>query len=210
MTVFSALQADTKVVVVHGYENYFCCGGTQEELLKIFEGKQTFAELAFYRLLLDCKVPTISAMQGHALGGGLVFGCYGDMIIAAEESLYSTNFMKYGFTPGMGGTYIIPRKLGEVLGNEMLFSARNYHGGELRERNAQINVIKKDMVIPLAFDIAEDLANKPLLSLQLLKTHLSEQNKELLPLFIKKELAMHEQTFHQPEVKERILNLFGK
>src|SRR5690242_18120998 len=84
-TAFTSLKPETKVVIVHGYENYFCCGGTQEELLKLSEGKMTFADLGFYRLLLDCEIPTIAAMQGHALGGGLVFGCYADIILMAEE-----------------------------------------------------------------------------------------------------------------------------
>lgn len=74
---FEAIQQNpnVKVVVIHGYDNYFCCGGTQEELLKIFEGEIKFNDLAFYRVLLDCEIPTISAMQGHGIGDGLAFGC---------------------------------------------------------------------------------------------------------------------------------------
>lgn len=207
---FANLREDTKVVVIHGYENYFCCGGTQEELIELSEGKITFAELDFYRILLDCKIPTISAMQGHALGGGLAFGCYADLIVMAEESLYSANFMKYGFTPGMGSTYIIPKKLGYTLGQEMLFSAKSYHGGELRQRGAMVNIVKKQEVIDLAFVLAKELADKPLTSLKLLKNHLTEKSKQKLPAIIEKELAMHTITFFLPEVKERIQQLFGK
>jgi polyketide biosynthesis enoyl-CoA hydratase PksI len=207
---FSTLNPETKVVVIHGYENYFCCGGTQEELIKISEGKMNFADLAFYRLLLDCPIPTISAMQGHALGGGLAFGCYADIIIMAEESFYTTNFMKYGFTPGMGATYIIPLKLGLALGTEMLFSAENYQGSELKQRGVSPLIVKKQEVISTALTLAQSLAEKPLVSLQLLKKQLSTKIKEELPLVIEKELAMHEVTFKLPEVKENIAKLFGK
>lgn len=207
---FSSLQPDTKVVVVHGYDNYFCCGGTQEELMKLTEGKMTFADLSFFRLLLDCELPTISAMQGHALGGGLAFGCYADLIILAEESLYSTNFMKYGFTPGMGSTYIIPKKFGEMLGREMLFSAKSYHGGELKQRGVLVNVVKKENVLSTAFNLAEEIAEKPLISLKILKKHLNEEIRSMLPSIIEKELAMHAVTFVLPEVKERIKKLFGQ
>lgn len=210
MSSFSSLRPETKVVVIHGYENYFCCGGTQEELLKLTEGKMTFADLSFYRFLLDCEVPTISAMQGHALGGGLAFGCYADLIVMAEEALYSTNFMKYGFTPGMGSTYIVPKKLGEALGVEMLLSAKNYHGGELRQRGAPVNIVKKQEVIPVAMGLAKELSEKPLVSLKLLKKHLTEKIKTELESVIQKELAMHEVTFKLPEVLERIKKLFGQ
>jgi len=199
-----------KVVVLHGYDNYFCCGGAQKELIDIYEGKINFSDLPIYRLLLDCEVPTISAMQGHALGGGLAFGCYADMIVMAQESMYSANFMKYGFTPGMGATYIIPHKFGTLLGGELLFSANNYHGGVLRERGISARVVKKSDVIPAAIALARDLANKPLVSLKLLKAHLTRRIKTELPTIIEQELAMHEVSFAQPEVKERIETLFGR
>lgn len=209
-SAFKSILPETKVVVIHGYENYFCCGGTQEELLNIAEGKITFADLSFYRLLLDCELPTIAAMQGHALGGGLAFGCYADLIVMAEESIYSTNFMKYGFTPGMGSTYIVPKKLGEQLGNEMLFTAKNYHGGVLKQRGATVSIVKKTDVIPTAFALAKELADKPLVSLKVLKQHLTEEIRVNLPKVIDKELSMHSISFAIPEVTDRIKSLFGK
>lgn len=211
LNVFAEIQQNpaVRVVVVHGYDNYFCCGGTQEELLKIFEGKLRFDELAFYRLLLDCEVPTISAMQGHGIGGGLAFGCYADFIIMAEEALYSANFMRYGFTPGMGATYIIPHKFGELLGGELLYTANNFHGGTLRARGIPANVVKKQEVISTAMTLACDLAEKPVISLKLLKAHLTQRVKAELPAIIEQELAMHEISFRQPEVRERIETLFG-
>jgi len=211
LSAFGTIQRNKKIkiVVIHGYENYFCCGGTKEELLAIYSGKLTFTDFAFYRLLLDCEVPTIAAMQGHALGGGLAFGCYADLIILAEESLYSTNFMKFGFTPGMGASYMVPKKLGENLGHEMLFSAKNYHGGVLKKRGVLVDVVKKNDVIGTAMNLARELADKTRMSLQLLKEHLTQPIKAALPKIIEQELAMHRITFAQSEVKERIETLFG-
>jgi len=210
MNVFSHLHPETKVVFIHGYENYFCCGGTQEELLKLSTGEATFADLAFYRLLLDCEVPTIAAMQGHAIGGGLAFGCYADSIFMAEEALYSANFMKYGFTPGMGATYILPKKLGAVLADEMLFSAKNYHGSELKQRNAQVTILKKEMIIPAALALAKEFAEKPLISLKLLKKNQVQPIKTELSNAIEQELIMHATTFVLPEVVAKIKKLFNE
>lgn len=207
---------EIKVVVIHGYENYFCCGGTRDELMELFEGinkeegkgKVSFDDFRFYDLCLQCEVPVIAAMQGHSLGGGLAFGCYADIIVLAKECIYSANFMKYGFTPGMGATYIIPKKFGELLGNEMLFSAKNYYGAELQERGASVKVVTKTDVIKTAIDIAKELAGKPALSLKVLKKHLVDQTRADLPGVIKKELEMHKLTFAQPEVREKIEELF--
>ncbi|MGA1867986.1 MAG: polyketide synthase [bacterium] len=199
-----------KVVVIHGYDNYFSCGGTKEELLGIMEGKLQFTDLQFFDVLLQCEQPVIAAMQGHALGGGLVFGSYADIIVMGEECIYSTNFMKYGFTPGMGGTYIIPKKFGEALGSEMLLTAANYYGRQLKERGAPMKIVRKADVIPIAMEAAKELADKPSLSLKLLKKQLTYSIRSELPSVIVRELKMHKLSFAQPEVRARIENLFGK
>ena len=245
MQTFAAIKndPDIKVVIVHGYDNYFCCGGTKEELIGLYEGigKGTaqFTDMQisfdsdqhpksdislgskepsdsdipldsnFYDLLLNCDVPVISAMQGHALGGGLAFGCFADIIVMSIECIYSANFMKYGFTPGMGATYIIPKKLGELLGTEMLLTAKNYYGEELKNRGAPAKIVRKSEVIRTAMEIANDLADKPLLSLKVLKKNLTSQIRSELPAVIEQELEMHRITFSQPEVRMRIEKLFG-
>lgn len=210
MAVFAEIHQDEsiKAVIIQGYENYFCCGGTKEELLGIFHGKVQFNDLAFFDLLLKCEVPVISAMQGHGLGGGLVFGSYADLMVLGEECIYSTNFMKYGFTPGMGATSIIPLKFGEVLGREMLMTAKTYYGREIRERAKSIRVVPKADVIETANQLAAELAEKPRLSLITLKRYLNRIIRKDLPGVIDAELEMHRATFAQPEVRERIEKLF--
>lgn len=59
---------------------------------------------------------------------------FADFVILSKESIYTTNFMKYGFTPGMGATFILPQKLGISLAEEMLLAAKTYRGEELQKR----------------------------------------------------------------------------
>jgi polyketide biosynthesis enoyl-CoA hydratase PksI len=216
---FAAIARDPeiKVVMVHGYDNYFCCGGTKEELMGFSrgvtkqkgEGQVQFTDAHFHDMFLCCEVPVIAAMQGHALGAGLAMGCYADIILMGEQCIYSANFMKYGFTPGFGGSYIIPKKLGDTLGIEMLFTARNYYGRELKERGAHVRIVSKSEVIKIAFEIAHELADKPLLSLKLLKKHLNHLITSQLQWAVENEVEMHRVTFAQPEVHSRIERLFG-
>ena len=104
-----------KAVVLTGYGNYFASGGTKESLLLIQERRISFTDADIYGLALDCPVPVIAAMQGHGIGGGFAMGMFADFVILSQESIYTTNFMKYGFTPGMGATLVLPRKLGSSL-----------------------------------------------------------------------------------------------
>ena len=199
-----------KVVVLTGYDNYFCCGGTKEELHAIYNKELGFNDLSFYTMPLECPIPVISAMQGHAIGGGLVLGCYADFLILGKENIYTANFMKYGFTPGMGGTYMVPLRFGKTIGEEMLYTAESFRGGELKERGVPLKVVPKKQVLDEALKLARSLAEKPRLSLVTLKNQLARQAREDIQGVIQQELAMHDTTFHQPEVKQRIDNLFGQ
>ncbi|PSL48199.1 polyketide biosynthesis enoyl-CoA hydratase PksI [Chitinophaga niastensis] len=199
-----------KVVIVTGYENYFASGGTQEALLAIYEGRASFTDVNLYSLAQDCSIPVISAMQGHGIGGGFIFGMFADFIVLSKESIYTTNFMKYGFTPGMGATYILPQKFGVSLAHEMLLTAANYRGAQLEKRGIPYPVLPRNEVLAYAYELARQIADKPLHSLITLKDHLVGPAREQLAAIIKKEVQMHEKTFHHPEVKERIMALFGK
>lgn len=208
---FDRVRADTtcKVVVLTGYDTYFASGGSKEALLALYEGKAKFTDGNIYSLPLECDVPVIAAMQGHGIGGGFVLGLFADFVVLSRESVYTTNFMKYGFTPGFGSTYVLPKKLGVSCAAELLITARNFRGGELAQRGIPFPVLPRTEVLAHAYETARQVAEKPRESLIVLKRHLVIEIKRELPKFIEQELAMHDVTFHQPEVKERIHALFG-
>lgn len=199
-----------KVVILTGYDSYFSSGGTQDALLALSQGQGAFTDKNLYSLALDCSVPVISAMQGHGIGGGFVMGLFADFVILSRESIYTTNFMKYGFTPGMGATYILPKKLGSALSQEMLLTAKNYRGEMLQKRGVPFPVLPRGEVLTHAMEIAENLNEKPKLSLITLKDHLVQDSREELQKYIEKEVLMHDKTFHQDIVKNNIKTIFGK
>lgn len=198
-----------RAVILTGYDSYFASGGTKEALLYLSDGKGKFTDRDLYSLALNCPVPVIAAMQGHGIGGGFVMGLFADFPVLTRESVYTTNFMKYGFTPGMGATWIVPQKLGISLAQEMLMVARTYRGEELQRRGIPFPVVPRAQVMEYALDLARTLAEKPRVSLVTLKNQLVAPLRAGLALAIAQEVAMHETTFHQPEVKERIEALFG-
>lgn len=201
-------RTDLKAVVVHGYDDYFCCGGTADSLREFSAGKISYGDLfPAHRVFLDCELPVVCAMQGHAIGGGLPMSCYGDILILSESSTYSANFMGYGFTPGAGSTYIIPRKFGMSLGNEMLLSAQNYKGSEIKERSAGVKVLPQGQVIEHGIDVAKKFTLMPTVALKLLKARLAAPIKEILPSVIAEEERMQQISFNTEESKA-LLNQF--
>jgi polyketide biosynthesis enoyl-CoA hydratase PksI len=210
-TAFTSISENpnASVVVIHGYENYFCCGGTRDELLLIASRKAEFTHFDFYDLLLRCELPVIAALQGHAIGAGLGLAAYADMMILAEEAVYSANFLQYGFTPGVGATYMLPRKFGSTLGWEMMFTARNYFGRELRERGAPLMVLPKREVISGALGMAAEMATIPLVALKELKQLYVQSIRQDLEAAIRKELAAHQRIFANPNAPERIRSMYN-
>jgi polyketide biosynthesis enoyl-CoA hydratase PksI len=209
---FKSIETQTqyKAVILTGYDSYFASGGTQDQLLALSDGKAKFTESDLYSLALNCPIPVISAMQGHGIGGGFAMGLFSDFVILSRESIYTTNFMKYGFTPGMGATFILPRKLGISLAEEMLLTAKTYRGEELQMRGIPFPVVPREKVLEYALELAKILAEKSRMSLVALKDHLVASLRKELPEVIQQEIIMHEKTFGQPGVRERIQTLFGK
>lgn len=205
-----AADEQCKVVILTGYGNYFLSGGTKEELQQLQSQKRsTNFALELISLLVDCPIPVIAAMQGHGIGAGFVLGLHADLIILARESIYTTNFLKYGFTPGMGATQVVPAKLGPDLGQEMLFAARNYRGGELAERGVACPVLPRQEVLPHAHRLATEIATAPRKSLVNLKQLLSAPWRATFDDKVNHEMAVLAATMQQPAVAQRIENRFG-
>jgi polyketide biosynthesis enoyl-CoA hydratase PksI len=205
-----AERGDCKVVILTGYDSYFSSGGTQEGLRELYEGRIQFTDKDLYSLALNCPIPVVAAMQGHGIGGGFVLGLFADLVVLARESVYTANFMKYGFTPGMGSTLILPHKLGPALATEMMLGAGTYRGEDLKLRGVPFTVLPREQVQAHALELARSLAEKPRVSLVALKDELVSELRAQLPVCIEREVALHAQTFHQPEVRQRIESLFGR
>lgn len=148
-------------------------------------------------------------MQGHGIGAGFTMGLFCDLVILSRESIYTCNYMNYGFTPGMGATYIVPKRLGASLGAEMLFTGHRYMGAELERRGVPFRILPRGEVLTAALEMARSLAEKPRVSLVALKSNLVAAGRAELAAAIATEVEMHDVTFHQPEVKDRIQKLFG-
>ncbi len=198
-----------KAVVLTGYNQYFCCGGTKEGLLAIQQGREKFTDTSIYSLPLESDIPVIAAIQGHAIGAGWALGMFCDYVICSEESIHLSPYMRYGFTPGAGSTLIFPTKFGIDLGREILFTAKEYKAEEFKRRGTRMSIIPRSEVKAYAINLAHQLALSSREDLIALKSTSCHELRHRLPTIYAKELAMHEKSFvHSEEVLQRIENLF--
>ncbi|XP_035295620.1 enoyl-CoA hydratase domain-containing protein 2, mitochondrial isoform X4 [Cricetulus griseus] len=77
--------------------------------------------------------PTIAAMDGFALGGGLELALACDLRIAASSAVMGLIETTRGLLPGAGGTQRLPRCLGVALAKELIFTGRRVNGMQAHE-----------------------------------------------------------------------------
>ena len=74
------------------------------------------------RALYSLRVPLIAAVNGPAIGLGCDLACLADMRIASEKAKFGVTFLKLGIIPGDGGTWILPRIIGEARAAELFYT----------------------------------------------------------------------------------------
>ena len=74
------------------------------------------------RALYALRVPLIAAVNGPAIGLGCDLACLADMRIASDKAKFGVTFLKLGIIPGDGGTWILPRIIGEARAAELFYT----------------------------------------------------------------------------------------
>jgi polyketide biosynthesis enoyl-CoA hydratase PksI len=203
-----AEQDGAAVVILSGLPGYFSTGASEELLLQVVEKAVAPSDLVLPQWILDIPVPTIAAMEGHALGGGLALGACADIMLMAGESRYGCTFMKMGFTPGMGTTRLLQHALSPAIAAEMLFTGKTFRGSELQGKCGVNYILPHADVMPKALALAADIAEKPRRALTLLKQTLTAARKELYADALQDEARMHRETFAQPGIRDAIRSYF--
>ena len=199
-----------KVVLIQGRSDVFCGGGAKDTLIGLTEGRVTVDDLIITDLIVQAPFPIIAAMEGHAIGGGLVMGASCDIVLAALESRYGAVFMNMGFTPGMATTTLLPHLMGPYVAAEMMYTGKRFKGRELAEKNTNINyILPKSEILPMAEAIAKQMAEKPKESLYLLKHSLGTIKKKLVLKARLQEDLMHKISFNLAETKSIIQEFYA-
>jgi enoyl-CoA hydratase/carnithine racemase len=156
-----------RVVVITGTPPAFSAGGDLamlEELARKTreEGFDATREMrAFYNRFLGIRtlpVPVIAAINGHAVGAGLCVALAADLRIVADDAKLGLNFARLGLHPGMAGSWLLPRVVGEQRAAELLYTGRLGRGAELASYGLALASLPAEQVLPRALALAEDIA----------------------------------------------------
>jgi polyketide biosynthesis enoyl-CoA hydratase PksI len=205
-------NAQLRAVVLVGGKRVFSLGASREALLAAGNEETGVAEYAARaaHALLNLPVPVVAALEGHAVGGGLLIGLWSDALFMAEESLYGANFISLGFTPGMGATWAVQEAFGAALGREMLLTGRLLTGKSIRALGCPLShaVRPRELVRETTLALAREIADAPRPALVLLKRTLSQPRMEALKRALAAEHGDHTRLFSDPQTFREIADRY--
>lgn len=126
-------QIDVRGVVLHGGPRVFSAGADVNEMVHwgYGEAERHAAGLqAVVAAVADLRVPTIAAISGYALGGGLDLALACDFRVAGDNARLGFPEATLGVIPGGGGVTRLARLVGVARAKELLYSGRYVVAGE--------------------------------------------------------------------------------
>lgn len=105
----------------------------------------------------DLPMPTIAAIDGAALGGGLELALACDIRVASETSTIGLPEAALAIIPGAGGTQRLPRLIGIAKAKELIFLAKRLKGAEAKEIGLLTECVPAEpgAVLAKAMELAE-------------------------------------------------------
>jgi enoyl-CoA hydratase len=124
---------------------------------------------AVYRHLAAYRKPTIAAIAGYALGGGLELALCCDFRIAAEKTKLGTPEIKLGIFPGAGGTQRLTRMIGITKAKELVLTGDPVIAEEAFQLGMLNKVVPVDNLLNEAKAFGKKFKNSPLFAVEMAK-----------------------------------------
>jgi enoyl-CoA hydratase len=118
--------------------------------------------------------PTIAAVHGYALGGGLEVAMGADFRYLAEDAQVGQPEIKLGLIPGAGGTQRLPRLIGFNRAKELNYSGRFVDAEEALAIGLADNVFPADELLDRAIADAAEWATRATLGIAAAKKAMNE------------------------------------
>jgi len=173
---FDGAAEDTAVqaVLLTGAGRGFCAGadlaqitgaGPKPDLGEIVE--------AYYnplvRKMRALPKPILSAVNGVAAGAGMNLALAGDVIIASASANFTQAFVRIGLLPDAGGTYFLPRMVGDARARAMAMLGETLTSAQALGLGLIWKCFPDEVFAAEAMTLAANLAAKPPLALAAMK-----------------------------------------
>jgi len=165
-------RSDVRVVVLYGGPKVFAAGADAKEMAgwSYTDALAQTADLsACFTAVARIAKPTIAAVTGYALGGGLELAMCCDLRICGDNARLGQPEIQLGIIPGAGGTQRLPRLIGPARAKELIYTGRFVAAEEALRIGLVDRVVAPDDVYSAALELARQLAGGPPLALRAAK-----------------------------------------
>jgi enoyl-CoA hydratase len=210
----AALPSDVRAVVVTGAgERAFSAGSHVGE----FESQRGPAGRARHELesgaarrLAELPMPTIAAIEGNALGGGLELALCCDLRIASERARIGLPEVRLAVTPGAGGTQRLPRVVGPARARELILTGRVLTAAEAERIGLVHEVVPAGEAVARATAIGEEIAARGPLAVREAKRLIGLSTEVDLDAGLAAELDASDRVFASDDMLEGAHSFFEK
>jgi enoyl-CoA hydratase len=171
------LEADRsiRVLIVTGAGDQVFVSGADVNTLLARSARETLdaANNRLFSRLENFALPTIAAINGWALGGGLELALACDLRIAAENAKMGLPETSLGIIPGAGGTHRLPRLVGIGVAKEMILAGTILEAAEALRVGLVNRVVPQAELLAAARELAARIQKRAPLATELAKASLN-------------------------------------
>lgn len=188
--VWTDVSADpeTRVAVVTGAGKAFSAGGDLAMVERMTGDHARVAHMLsemsdLVYNMLNCEKPVVSAINGVAVGAGLVVALLADVAICAEDARLGDGHVKLGVAAGDHAAIIWPLLAGMAKARYYLLTGEMVTGAEAERIGMVAKALPRDEVLPEAMKVAGTLATNAQLAVRWTKRALNNWLKQAGPIF---------------------------
>ena len=203
------LERDTevRVIVVTGVnDKAFIAGGNINDLnsRRGLAHYNEFSETVHrvFRRFEVCNKPTIAAVNGWALGGGMEFMLTIDIRLMADEAKIGLPEIKLGIFPGGGGTQRLMRQLPLCQAKLLMFTGDFLNAGEAVAMGLVNQSVPRAQLLDETIKLAKRIAERSPIALKLLKSSMLHGADMPLPAALAHEAATISLVFDSNDAHE--------
>jgi enoyl-CoA hydratase len=204
----------TRVAVVTGAGRAFSAGGdlamVERQIGDYGLVTHMLAEMSdLVYNMINCEKPIVSAINGVAVGAGLVVALLADISICADDAKLGDGHVRLGVAAGDHAAIIWPLLCGLARSKYYLMTGEMVTGAEAERIGLVSKALPRDEVLAEAFRVANNLAAGPQLAIRLTKRALNGWVRNAGPIF-DQSAAYEMLTFLGEDIREGLASLREK
>ena len=215
--VWRDLDADqrVRVIIITGNGPAFSAGGDTDMTLAMTNDveirRHVFEDArAIVKEMIECSKPIISAVNGAAVGAGMVVAVLADISIASSTAVFGDGHTKIGVAAGDHACAIWPLAMGMAKAKLYLLTGENIPATTAEKLGLISEVVEKDKVFQRAEELALTLARGPQHALRATKYSLNQWLRQSILTSMDTSLALEILNFSEPDAKEGIQSFIEK